>query len=388
MPFAFLPFAEKDFVLANGEKRDYYEVLGIHRNASETEIKKAFRKLAIQHHPDKNPGDKEAEEKFKELTEAYEVLSDPQKRAQYDQFGHAGLGQGAGGFYSGGFGAGSPFSDIFSDIFGDIFGGGGRQRSRGRRGDDLQYTMEISFEEAAFGVENKIEIPYAKRCDNCAGSGAKPGTEAKTCPTCRGAGQVRFQQGLFSISRTCSHCNGEGRVVETPCPICRGAGSVRDRKTLSVKVPAGVETGNRLKLVGEGGQGTKGGPNGDLYVLITVKDHPIFTRDGNDVICEIPISFTQAALGCEIDVPSLEGKVALKIPEGTQSAKTFRMRGKGIPTLQGYGRGDQLVVIRVETPVNLTRKQKELLEEFARLGGEATQPMSKRFFDKVKDILS
>ncbi|HEX9024656.1 MAG TPA: molecular chaperone DnaJ [Geobacteraceae bacterium] len=375
--------------MANGEKRDYYEVLGIHRNASETEIKKAFRKLAIQHHPDKNPGDKEAEEKFKELTEAYEVLSDPQKRAQYDQFGHAGLGQGAGGFYGGGFGAGSPFGDIFSDIFGDIFGGGGgRQRSRGRRGDDLQYTMEISFEEAAFGVENKIDIPYAKRCDNCAGSGAKPGTEAKTCPTCRGAGQVRFQQGLFSISRTCSHCNGEGRVVETPCPICRGSGSIRDRKTLSVKVPAGVETGNRLKLVGEGGQGTKGGPNGDLYVLITVKEHPIFTREGNDVICEIPISFTQAALGCEIEVPSLDGKVSLKIPEGTQSAKTFRLRNKGIPTLQGYGRGDQLVVIRVETPVNLTRKQKELLEEFARISGETTQPMSKRFFDKVKDILS
>ncbi len=373
--------------MANGDKRDYYEVLGLHRNASETEIKKAFRKLAIQHHPDKNPGDKEAEEKFKELTEAYEVLSDPQKRAQYDQFGHAGLGGGAGGFYSGGFGAGSPFGDIFSDIFGDIFGGG-RPRSRGRRGDDLQYNMEISFEEAAFGVENKIDVPYAKRCDNCSGSGAKPGTESKTCPTCRGAGQVRFQQGLFSISRTCSHCNGEGRVIETPCPICRGTGSVRDKKTLSVKVPPGVETGNRLKLVGEGGQGTKGGPNGDLYVLITVRDHPIFNREGNDVVCEIPVSFTQAALGCEIEVPSLEGKVALKIPEGTQSGRTFRMRGKGIAALQGYTRGDQLVVIRVETPVNLTKRQKEILDEFARISGETTQPLRKSFLDKVKDILS
>lgn len=372
--------------MANGEKRDYYEILGIHRNASETEIKKAFRKLALQHHPDKNPGDKSAEERFKEGTEAYEVLSDPQKRAQYDQFGHAGVGGGS-GFYSGGFGAGSPFGDIFSDIFGDIFGGG-RQRGRGRRGDDLQYNMEISFEEAAFGVENKVDIPYAKRCDGCGGSGARLGTEAKTCPTCRGAGQVRFQQGLFSMSRTCSHCSGEGRVVDDPCPTCHGSGSVRDRKTLSVKVPPGVETGNRLKLAGEGGQGTKGGPNGDLYVLLTVRDHPIFTRDGNDVVCDIPISFTQAALGCEIEVPSLDGKLLLKIPEGTQSAKTFRMRGKGIPSLQGYGRGDQLVVIRVETPVNLTRRQKELLEEFSRISGEATQPMRKRFFDKVKDILS
>jgi molecular chaperone DnaJ len=372
--------------LANGEKRDYYEVLDVHRNASDTEIKKAFRKLAIQHHPDKNPDNKESEEKFKEITEAYEVLSDPQKRAQYDQFGHAGLG-GSGGFYNGGFGAGSPFGDIFSDIFGDIFGGG-RQRGRGRRGDDLQYTLEINFEEAAFGVETKIEIPYDKRCEGCSGSGAKPGTEPKTCPTCLGAGQIRLQQGLFSISRTCSQCNGEGRVVDNPCTKCRGTGSVRDRKTLSVKVPQGVESGNRLKLVGEGGQGTKGGSNGDLYVLISVRDHSVFSREGNDVVCEIPISFTQAALGYEIEVPSLDGKVSLKIPEGTQSGKIFRMRGKGIPSLQGYGRGDQLVVIKVETPMNLNKQQKELLEEFARISGESTQPMSKGFFEKVKDILS
>ena len=373
--------------MANGDKRDYYEVLGVHRNASETEIKKAFRKLAIQHHPDKNPGDKEAEEKFKETSEAYEVLSDPQKRAQYDQFGHAGLGGGGGGFYGGGFGAGSPFGDIFSDIFGDIFGGGGRQRGRGRRGDDLQYTLEINFEEAAFGVETKIDIPYDKRCEGCGGSGAKPGSEPKTCPTCLGAGQIRLQQGIFSMSRTCSQCGGEGRVVDNPCSKCRGTGSVRDRKTLSVKVPQGVESGTRLKLVGEGGQGTKGGPNGDLYVLIAVREHPVFTREGNDVVCEIPISFPQAALGCETEVPTLDGKVSLKIPEGTQSGKVFRLRGKGIPSLQGYGRGDQLVLIKVETPVNLNRQQKELLEEFARISGEATQPMSKGFFDKVKDIL-
>lgn len=372
--------------MSNGEKRDYYEVLGVHRNASETEIKKAFRKLAIQHHPDKNPGDKDSEEKFKEVTEAYETLSDPQKRAQYDQFGHAGMG-GGGGFYSGGFGAGSPFGDIFSDIFGDIFGGG-RQHGRGRRGDDLQYTLDISFEEAAFGVETNIEIPFEKRCDGCSGSGAKPGTDPKVCPTCRGAGQIRLQQGLFSISRTCSHCGGEGRVVDSPCQKCRGTGSVRDRKTLLVKIPPGVESGNRLKLVGEGGEGTKGGTNGDLYVLIAVLDHPIFTRDGHDVVCEIPISFTQAALGCEIEVPSLDGKLPLKIPEGTQSGRRFRMRAKGIYIRQSHSRGDQLVVVRVETPINLNRQQKELLEEFARISGESTQPMSKSFFDKVKDILS
>ncbi|MBI5657220.1 MAG: molecular chaperone DnaJ, partial [Geobacter sp.] len=359
----------------------------VHRNASDIEIKKAYRKLAIQFHPDKNPGDKAAEDKFKELSEAYEVLSDAQKRAQYDQFGHAGVN--AGGFSGGGFGfgAGTPFSDIFSDIFGDIFGGDGRQRSRGRRGDDLQYTLDIKFEDAANGLETKIDVPYAKRCATCGGSGAKPGTEPKTCPTCRGAGQVRFQQGFFSVSRTCNHCNGEGRVVDSPCATCRGTGSVKDSKTLSVKVPPGVETGNRLKLSGEGGQGTKGGPNGDLYVLINVKEHPLFTREGNDVLCEIPISFTQAALGCEIEIPTLEGQVSLKIPEGTQSGRIFRLRSKGIPVLQGYGRGDQLVIMRVETPTNLNRQQRDLLEEFARISGEDVHPMRKGFFDKVMDIL-
>lgn len=370
--------------MANGEKQDYYELLGVHNNASDTEIKKAYRKLALQYHPDKNPGDKASEEKFKEISEAYEVLSDAQKRAQYDQFGHAGLG--AGGFSGGfGFGAGSPFGDIFSDIFGDIFGGG-RQRERGKRGDDLLYNLEIKFEEAAFGMEAQIEVPYSKRCDTCGGSGAKPGTEPKVCPTCRGAGQVRFQQGYFSVSRTCSHCGGEGRVIENPCSACRGTGRVKDRKTISVKVPPGVETGNRLKLTGEGGQGLKGGANGDLFVAINVRPHPLFSREGNDVICEIPVSFVQAAVGCEIEVPTLDGKVSMKIPEGTQSGKVLRLRSKGVPVLQGYGRGDQIVVIKVETPVNLNKRQKELLEEFARISGEDVHPLKKSFFDKVKGI--
>jgi molecular chaperone DnaJ len=377
--------------VANGEKRDYYEVLGVHRNASETEIKKAFRKVAVQFHPDKNQGDKVSEEKFKEASEAYEVLADPQKRAQYDQYGHAAV-SGAGGFSGGGFGgfgAGTPFGDIFGDIFGDVFGGGsaGRGRTQGRRGDDLLYNMEISFEEAAFGVEKKIEIPFAKRCATCNGSGSRPGTNPKVCPTCRGAGQVRYQQGFFSVSKTCAQCNGEGKVVEDPCPDCRGKGSTKDTKTLSVKIPGGVETGSRLKVTGEGGQG-KGGPNGDLYVAISVKDHAIFQREDNNVICEIPISFIQASLGCELEVPTLDGKVAMKIPEGTQSGKIYRLKGKGIPSLQGYGRGDQLVVVRIETPTNLNKKQKELLEEFAKISGEDVHPMKKGFLDKVIDFIS
>ena len=374
----------RGYILANGDKQDYYDLLEVNRNASESEIKKAYRRLAVKHHPDKNAGDKSSEDKFKEVSEAYEVLSDPEKRARYDQFGHAAVG---GGFSSGGFGGGSPFGDIFGDIFGEVFGG--RQKaSRGRRGDDLQYNMEVSFEEAAFGVEKKIDLPYAKRCEPCSGSGAKAGTSPKTCPTCQGAGQMRFQQGFFSVSKTCSHCNGEGRVVEHPCPDCRGAGTVRDKKTISVKVPAGVETGIRLKLTGEGGQGAKGGPNGDLYVALSVREHPLFKREDNDVICEIPISFTQAALGCEIEVPTLDGKVNMKIPEGTQSGAVFRMRGKGVPALQGYGRGDHLVLAKVETPTNLNRQQRELLEELARISGEDVNPLRKNFFEKVLDILT
>lgn len=373
--------------MANGDKRDYYEILEVNKNASETEIKKAYRRLAIQFHPDKNPGDKEAEEKFKELSEAYAVLSDAEKRATYDRFGHAGLNN-SGGFGGGFSGAGFDFSDVFGDIFGDIFGGGRQQRGRGRRGDDLQYNLEISFEEAAFGVEKSIDIPYNKACTTCKGSGAKPGTDAKTCPTCRGAGQVRFQQGFFSVSRPCNQCNGEGKVIESPCSDCRGTGNVRDRKTLSVKVPPGVETGNRLKVSGEGGQGAKGGNNGDLYVALSVKPHPIFVREGNDVICEIPVSFTQAALGTEVEVPTLDGKVSVKIPEGTQSGKIFRLKGKGVPVLQGYGRGDQHVVVKVETPTNLSKRQRELLEEFACVSGEECQPQRQSFLDKVMGMFS
>jgi molecular chaperone DnaJ len=248
--------------------------------------------------------------------------------------------------------------------------------------------MSITFEEAAAGLERQIEVPFAKRCGTCGGNGAKPGTEAKTCPTCRGAGQVRFQQGFFSVSKTCGQCNGEGKVVESPCSDCRGTGTVRDQKTLSVKVPPGVETGVRLKLSGEGGQGTKGGGNGDLYVYLEVQEHPIFRREGNDVVCEIPVSFSQAALGCEIDIPTLGGKVSMKVPEGTQTGKIFRLRGKGIQSLQGYGKGDQLVVLRVETPTNLNKRQRELLEEFARISGEEVNPMRQNFFDKVKEMFS
>ena len=370
-------------------KRDYYEVLAVNRNASETEIKKAYRRLALQCHPDKNPGDKEAEERFKELSEAYAVLSDPQKRATYDQFGHAGL-NGGGGFSSGGFGfGGTPFEDIFSDIFGDIFGAGGAagaRRGRGRRGDDLRYNLTISFEEAAFGLETKIQVPRHHPCEACGGSGAKKGTGAKTCPTCRGAGQVRYQQGFFSLTRPCPDCGGEGKVIENPCPECRGSGRVRGKKTISLKIPAGVETGSRLKLSSEGETGLQGAPPGDLYVVISVREHPIFQREGQDVICETPISFPQAALGCELEVPTLDGKVKLKVPAGTQSGKVLKLAGKGIPVLQGYGRGDQLVVIRVETPTRLTSRQKELLEEFVREGGEEVHPMGKTFLDKVKEL--
>jgi molecular chaperone DnaJ len=364
-------------------KRDYYEVLEVNRNASETEIKKAYRRLALKYHPDKNPGDKAAEEGFKEISEAYAVLSDSQKRVAYDQFGHAGVN--GGGFSSGGFGGGSPFDDIFSDIFGDIFGGGTR-RGRGRSGDDLRYNLTISFEEAAFGVEKSVQIPRHVVCDNCDGSGARPGTRPKVCPTCQGAGQVRYQQGFFSLTRPCPQCTGAGKVIEEPCSECRGSGRIRGKKTISLRIPAGVETGSRLKLSGEGEPGIQGGPPGDLYVVLTVAEHPIFTREGQDVICEIPISFAQAALGCELEVPTLEGKVKIKVPAGTQSGKVLQLAGKGIPSLQGYGRGNELIILRVETPTRLTSRQRELLEDFAREGGEDTQPLGKRFFDKVKEL--
>ncbi|MBW1645409.1 MAG: molecular chaperone DnaJ [Deltaproteobacteria bacterium] len=370
-------------------KRDYYEVLQIHRNASELEIKKAYRKLAFAYHPDKNPGDKEAEEKFKEVTEAYEVLSDSQKRAAYDQFGHAGV-NGNGSGFSGGFDGAAGFGnfgDIFSDLFGEVFGAGaGRARGAGRSGENLRYTLDIEFEEAVFGTEAKIRVPRQVPCEVCGGTGVEGGGEPETCQTCHGRGQVRFQQGFFSVNQTCPTCHGDGTVIRNPCPNCRGTGRVTGEKNISVKIPAGVETGTRLKLMGEGSSGIKGGRPGDLYVVINVKEHPIFVREDNDIICRVPISFTQAALGAEIEVPTLDGKEKIRIAPGTQSGQLYHLKGKGVPRLQGYGRGDQIIQIVVETPTNLTARQKELLAEFALESGEETQPQHKGFFDKVKEL--
>ncbi|MEA2109655.1 MAG: molecular chaperone DnaJ [Pseudomonadota bacterium] len=372
-------------------KRDYYEVLQVHRNASELELKKTYRKLAFQYHPDKNPGDKEAENKFKELTEAYEVLADSQKRAAYDQFGHAGVSGNGGGFPGGGFstdGFGN-FGDIFSDLFGDVFGAsaGGRARSSARSGENLRYTLDIEFEEAVFGTEAKIRLPRQVPCSECNGSGLAAGSQPETCGTCHGHGQVRFQQGFFSVNQTCPTCHGEGVIIRNPCQNCKGTGRIAGEKNLSVKIPAGVESGSRLKMVGEGSAGLKGGPPGDLYVVINVKDHPIFVREGDDIICRVPISFSQASLGDEIMVPTLEGRQTLKIAPGTQSGHLYHFKNQGVPHLRSYGRGEQIIQVVVETPTNLTERQRELLGEFARECGEETQPQHKSFFSKVKEML-
>lgn len=369
-------------------KADYYELLGVSRNASEDELKKAYRKAAMRCHPDRNPGDKTAEEKFKELSEAYQILADPEKRAQYDRYGHAAFEQNGGASFSGGFDFSGNFEDIFGDIFGDFFGGGAGRggRRRARRGEDLSYNMEISFEEAAFGTEKTISVPRSAVCDTCQGKGAKPGTSAKMCSACRGSGQVRFQQGFFTIARTCNQCGGQGSVITVPCPTCHGTGAVRKTLTIQVKIPAGVDTGARLKLRGEGEAAPAGGAPGDLYVLLRVREHPLFSRQNNEVICEIPLSFPQAALGVELEVPTLEGKLKMKVPPGTQSGNVFRLRGKGIVDLRGGSRGDQLVRMVVETPRKLSARQRELLEEFARLDGADVHPMSKGFFEKVKEL--
>jgi molecular chaperone DnaJ len=365
-------------------KRDYYEVLGVSRTVTDDELKKAYRKLALKFHPDKNPGDREAEERFKELSEAYQVLCDAERRGAYDRFGHAAFEQGGGFDFQGG------FEDIIGDLFGDFFGTsrgrGGRQRPR--RGQDLQYRLDISFEEAARGVEKTIQIPRLDPCVSCGGRGAAPGTQAKACPQCRGTGQIRFQQGFFSIAKTCGQCNGQGSVVSNPCKECSGSGAQRTMHTLSVKIPAGVDTGSRLKLRGEGESGGTGGQPGDLYILMQVAEHPLFIRDGNDVVCEVPVSFAAAALGTELEVPTLEGNAKMKVPAGTQSGHLLKLRGRGVPDLQnGYGTGDQVVRIIVETPRKLSAKQRELLEEFARISGEEVHPMSKSFLDKVKSML-
>ena len=363
-------------------KKDYYELLGVSRNASEEEIKKAYRKLALQYHPDRNPGDKQSEEKFKEVSEAYQILSDAEKRAKYDQYGHAAFGDGSP--FPGGFDFTAGFEDVFGDIFGEFFGGGAR-RGRGR-GDDLRYNLTLNFEEAVAGAEKKIKIPRHGPCETCRGSGAKAGTAPQTCPTCRGRGQVSFQQGFFSVSRTCSQCHGQGTIVKDPCANCGGSGRLRNLHTLNVKIPGGVDTGSRLKLRSEGESAPAGGAPGDLYVVIQVEPHPIFIRENLDILCDVPISIAQAALGAEIDVPTLNGKVKMKIPPGTQSGKVFRMKGKGINDVQGYHQGDQHVRVSVETPTHLTARQKELLKEFAMAGGEDINPMAKGFLDKMKDL--
>ncbi len=367
-------------------KRDYYEVLSISRTATPQELKSAFRKLAIQYHPDKNPGDKAAEDNFKECAEAYEVLADADKRARYDRFGHQAPGGFGAGFDQGIGGAGN-INDIFEGIFGEFFGQR-QQRSRGgrQRGADLRYNLEIRFTEAAFGTEAKVKIPRHKACVACNGLGAKPGTTAKTCPTCHGAGELRMTQGFFQVSRPCGQCQGAGKVITDPCPTCRGAGKTETESVLSVRIPPGVDTGTRLKLTGEGEAGERGGPPGDLYVVVHVQEHPIFVREETEVICEVPISFTQAALGAQIEVPTLDGKVKMKIPPATQSGKVFRLKQKGIVSLDGRGRGDQHVRVTVEVPEKLTRKQRDLLEQFSAISGEDVHPQAKSFFAKVREL--
>ena len=363
-------------------KRDFYEILGISRNASDDDIKKAYRKQALKYHPDRNPGDKAAEEHFKEASEAYQILSDSGRRAQYDRFGHAAFGDMGGG----GFDFTSSFEDLFSDVFGDFFGSPRGRGRRGRRGQDLRYDVELTFEEAAFGTEKTLQVPRMSSCDACAGRGAERANGIQTCSACRGTGQTSFQQGFFRIAKTCGSCNGQGTIITEPCSACNGSGSIRKVRTRTVKIPAGVDTGSRLMLRGEGELGTGGGPPGDLYVVIQVKEHPLFTREGTTIICEIPLSLPQAALGVEIEVPTLDGKVKKKVPAGAQSGTVFRLRGKGLPDPSGHGRGDQLVRIIVETPRRLTPRQRELLEEFARISGDGVSPASKGFFDKVKEM--
>lgn len=369
-------------------KRDYYEVLGVERGASEAELKKAYRRLAMKYHPDRNPDDKAAEEKFKEANEAYEILSDAGKRSAYDQYGHAGVDPQMGGAGAGGFG-GANFSDIFGDVFSDFFGGGGAQRgSRGgaQRGSDLRYTLELDLEEAVRGTTVTIRVPTLVGCKACDGSGAKKGTSPVTCTTCGGIGQVRMQQGFFSVQQTCPRCHGSGKMITDPCGSCHGQGRVEESKTLSVKVPAGVDTGDRIRLTGEGEAGSHGGPAGDLYVVVNVREHPIFQRDGKHLYCEVPISFADAALGGELEVPTLDGRVKLKIPEGTQTGKLFRLRGKGVAPVRGGGAGDLMCRVAVETPVNLDKRQRELLEEFRRSleGDSSHSPKASGWFDGMK----
>ncbi len=369
-------------------KRDYYEVIGVDKNASKDDIKKAYRKLAMKYHPDRNPDNPEAEAKFKEASEAAQVLLDNNKKSRYDQFGHAGVDGQAGGFGGGGFSDFSDLGDIFGDIFGDFMGGGGGRRrgSRARMGADLQVAVGVDFNEAAFGVEKVIKVSRHTGCNTCNSTGAKPGTSPSTCTSCNGRGSVRRQQGFFAMESTCPTCQGSGEIITEKCGSCHGGGRIRKESELEVKIPAGIDDGQRLKLTGEGDAGTHGGPSGDLYVLIQINKHDFFERDGFDIHCTVPVSFSQVALGAEIEVPTLSGKVSLKIPSGTQSGKKMRLKGKGISRLGSYGQGDQIIHIHVETPTELTAEQKDLFKQLSDLEGGKCNPMARGFLDKVRDL--
>jgi molecular chaperone DnaJ len=378
-------------------KRDYYDVLGVERGASETELKKAYRKLAMECHPDRHPDDPAAEERFKQVSEAYSVLSDAEKRARYDRFGHAGLG-GPGGGPGADFGDLGNFGDLFNDLFGDIFGGGGgrggSRRGRGQRGADLRYNLEITLDDVVNGCEPRLKIPRMNRCSTCSGSGAAEGAKPSRCGRCEGTGQLVFQQGFFRVNRPCDACGGAGEVITNPCPTCRGAGRVEGQQTIQVKVPPGIEEGARLRVTGEGEAGIAGGPPGDLYVVMVLREHPLFRREGTDLHLEVPIPFVQAALGGEIDVPTLDGRVKLSIPEGTQSGRVLRLRGKGLPPLQPRldpeqlkkMRGDLYVKVFVEVPTKLNSRQRELLEEFAAQSGHEVSPTTRGFVEKLRDL--
>jgi molecular chaperone DnaJ len=368
-------------------KRDYYEVLGVQRTCSEIELKAAFRKLAMQHHPDRNPGDKDCEHKFKEINEAYDVLKDGDKRAAYDRFGHAAFEHGGPG---GAHGFGADFGSTFADIFEGIFGmAGARGRGQGReRGSDLRYNMEIGLDEAFTGKNAQIRIPTSVTCEVCSGSGTKAGTKPKPCATCGGAGKIRHAQGFFTLERTCPACHGRGQVIDDPCPTCSGAGRVMRERTLSVNIPAGVEDGTRIRLAGEGEAGLRGGPAGDLYIFLSIEPHEFFQRDGADLHCRVPISMVAAALGGDFEVPTIDGsKVRVKVPAGTQTGRRFRLSGKGMPVLRAKRTGDMYVQVVVETPQNLTKRQRELLSEFDKLSSDNTQPESASFFSRVKEFL-
>ncbi len=368
-------------------KADFYDTLGVAKSADEKELKSAYRKLAMQYHPDRNQGDASAEGKFKELNEAYETLRDPQKRAAYDRFGHAAFENGGGGG-QGGFGGAGGFADIFEDIFGEMMGGRGRRAPNGReRGADLRFNMEITLEEAYAGKTAQVRVPSSIACDVCSGTGAKPGTQPTTCGTCNGAGRVRASQGFFSVERACPTCNGRGTIIKDPCTKCSGQGRINQERSLSVNIPAGIEDGTRIRLAGEGEAGSRGGPAGDLYIFISIKPHQFFQRDGADLYCKVPISMTTASLGGQFEVATLDGtQTRVKVPEGTQYGRQFRLKGKGMPVLRQSAMGDLYIQIDIETPQNLTSRQRELLEEFEKLSSKENSPESSGFFSRMKDF--